>query len=557
MALPVSLAPKTVRPIPKRNLAVAAAGGGGGSGSASAPSIEQQAQGEIDPIIAALTGQAGQQAQAAAAAIQGLTTSYGQQLAGIDYGAPYSSAESQQAAVDAALQGSLSGQGASLAQALASQLGPAVGASGQGAVQQYANQAQTQGAGAGNAQLANGSAALSQLISDAAAASEYGSKVPGIVALSGLQGVQQAEGNAQSEIAQGTLQAESQLPTIMQQLRANKLSAESIASTNAYRNAEIAAKDAALNLTAGKDRATIQQGYDRLGIEQQNANTSVARLNLESEKAVQSSQESWARIGIDNKKLQLEIAKQNITTRLNGLSPSEASRYTSIADSWAQRMTGTSVDPTTGKTEPSLSFKDAMTQALKEGVPLSIAFPQFIKVAKSAGATPAQIGQLQKEYAPLDSAIRQAAAKVGPGMMTGLAGAVGSAMRPLATMGARANTIASMAQKMGLDPRAVLSVSMQEGLGGGIGDNGTSFGPFQMHVGGAFPQHIWEMVGHDPQLASRWAWSPQGIQYALSQIAGVAKGLKGQQAVEAIVRRFERPLNPNREAADAVAAYGG
>lgn len=103
-----------------------------------------------------------------------------------------------------------------------------------------------------------------------------------------------------------------------------------------------------------------------------------------------------------------------------------------------------------------------------------------------------------------------------------------------------------------LDPRAVLAIAAHEGLGGGIGDNGTSFGAFQLHQGGAYPSS----APQNPQAAQAWAWSPAGIDYALRQIAGVAGGLKGSQAIAAISRRFERPANPAAEIADALAHYG-
>ena len=103
-----------------------------------------------------------------------------------------------------------------------------------------------------------------------------------------------------------------------------------------------------------------------------------------------------------------------------------------------------------------------------------------------------------------------------------------------------------------LDPRAVLAVAAHEGLSGGIGDNGSSFGFAQLHKGGAYPS--W--APQNPQQAQAWAWTPQGIDYALRQEARVAGGLKGAQAIAAISRRFERPANPGAEIADALAHYG-
>jgi hypothetical protein len=100
-----------------------------------------------------------------------------------------------------------------------------------------------------------------------------------------------------------------------------------------------------------------------------------------------------------------------------------------------------------------------------------------------------------------------------------------------------------------IDARAALAIAAHEGLSGGIGDNGTSFGPFQLHRGGALPSGI----GGNAQ---QWAWSPAGIDYALSRIASVAGGLKGLSAISAISRRFERPADPASEIADAARHYG-
>jgi len=105
-----------------------------------------------------------------------------------------------------------------------------------------------------------------------------------------------------------------------------------------------------------------------------------------------------------------------------------------------------------------------------------------------------------------------------------------------------------------LDPRAVLAVAGQEGLGGGIGDNNTSFGPFQLHYGGAYPSHA---PRGSAAASQAWAQSPAGINYALDQIAGVACGMSGREAVYNIVHRFERPADPTGEAARAWASYGG
>ena len=108
--------------------------------------------------------------------------------------------------------------------------------------------------------------------------------------------------------------------------------------------------------------------------------------------------------------------------------------------------------------------------------------------------------------------------------------------------------IAQEARRFGLDPRAVLAIASHEGLSGAVGDNGTSFGPFQLHEGGALPSGI-----KNPQ---QWAWSKAGIDYALSHMAAAgARGLTGRAAISAISRNFERPADPASEISDALAHY--
>jgi cell wall-associated NlpC family hydrolase len=119
-------------------------------------------------------------------------------------------------------------------------------------------------------------------------------------------------------------------------------------------------------------------------------------------------------------------------------------------------------------------------------------------------------------------------------------------------LGSRERLIRQLAVKYGLDPEAVVSIASVEGsnaLHGGvsIGDHGTSFGPFQLHAGGALPKG----------KGSAWAHSRAGIDYAERQMAKVAGGLHGQQAVAAISSRFERPADVPGEIAKAMQFYGG
>lgn len=100
--------------------------------------------------------------------------------------------------------------------------------------------------------------------------------------------------------------------------------------------------------------------------------------------------------------------------------------------------------------------------------------------------------------------------------------------------------IEQRASQLGVDPYVALSVVPHEGgILGEVGDHGTSFGPWQLHKGGALPDNI-----ANPDA---WSNSAGGIDYALRQIAKVTQGKKGHSAIEAMVRGFERPANPDAE----------
>lgn len=94
-----------------------------------------------------------------------------------------------------------------------------------------------------------------------------------------------------------------------------------------------------------------------------------------------------------------------------------------------------------------------------------------------------------------------------------------------------------------IDPLASAANAMNEGLGGGIGDGGFAFGPWQIHAtDGRLPQFNGE--GANSSLVQAWAWSAPGIAYAhRSMAAAGAGGLTGHDAVDRILFHFEMPAN--------------
>ena len=115
--------------------------------------------------------------------------------------------------------------------------------------------------------------------------------------------------------------------------------------------------------------------------------------------------------------------------------------------------------------------------------------------------------------------------------------------------------IEQAAAAAGLDTKAVLAVAAHEGvsLPAEVGDNGTSFGPWQLHAGGALPKEIWQQ---GPDYANAWANSAAGIDYALAGIRkAVGSQTSGAAAIRAIVYNFEKPKDPGSETVLAEQTY--
>jgi hypothetical protein len=108
--------------------------------------------------------------------------------------------------------------------------------------------------------------------------------------------------------------------------------------------------------------------------------------------------------------------------------------------------------------------------------------------------------------------------------------------------------IGQHAREHGLEPNLARAfVPLEGGAQGASGDKGTSFGPWQLHIGGALPK------AHERDAAA-WANSPAGVDYALEQLGRTVKthapnydpvaGTWVASATDAIARYFEKPAEP-------------
>lgn len=97
----------------------------------------------------------------------------------------------------------------------------------------------------------------------------------------------------------------------------------------------------------------------------------------------------------------------------------------------------------------------------------------------------------------------------------------------------------------GVDGGAMLAVAGEEGLNTRPGsywqlphEAYVSFGPPSWYGGGAGGP----ILAAHGQDASRWSWSPAGLDYWIQAVVNAgASGLRGAAAIGAIVRNFERP----------------
>ncbi|HUD03566.1 MAG TPA: hypothetical protein VMR51_02145 [Patescibacteria group bacterium] len=98
--------------------------------------------------------------------------------------------------------------------------------------------------------------------------------------------------------------------------------------------------------------------------------------------------------------------------------------------------------------------------------------------------------------------------------------------------------IIKCALRFHVDPAATLAVACYEGgftKPKKAGDGGTSFGPWQLHRRGRLPSGI-----KNPQ---QWAFTPNGVKYAICGQAQYVRGMHGYAATSRIVCKFENPAN--------------
>jgi hypothetical protein len=123
--------------------------------------------------------------------------------------------------------------------------------------------------------------------------------------------------------------------------------------------------------------------------------------------------------------------------------------------------------------------------------------------------------------------------------------------------GGALSAIAQACSDFGVDTLAVVADALHEGAGGGMGDGGLAYGPFQDHLT-EFAGRPFYGKGRNNPVVNAWAWSENGIRYSVRQMATAspsARGLRGHPAVYAIVYGYERPQDKAGASATRAAEY--
>jgi hypothetical protein len=272
----------------------------------------------------------------------------------------YGQAQQGQSAVDSALGATLGGQGQSGQDALAASLAKINADPGTAARLEGTAAANT--AGAVGAQAGRGSSALSNLISQGASAQDMGAKLPGIAGEFGLQATRTAQNQATTDLANAASTVAAQYPNTVNQIVTTNNQGKQLALENNL-------KDLQYGLDVKKANTSAAQGNARLTIAEQNAQTSAARARTAAQATADRKAEATAKAAAAVQK-----AKKGPQ-----LTAAQAQKYKGTALTIAsQAKTGVPAVPATGTKAaipalPAITYKQALVEMEKEGVPPAIA----------------------------------------------------------------------------------------------------------------------------------------------------------------------------------------
>lgn len=220
--------------------------------------IRLRAQGLLDPVVKSITDRSTAATKAAAGATAGYASKLADSLGSYDTSAHsiYGNAEQQQANSNNVQQSALRGGGQQLADALTSQMN-SFGA-GPDAVKSLGAAPAATGAGAANALLGSGSAALDQLIANEASSRDYGAKLPGLTRQQGASDVRDVTMSGNKALLDNVAKVQEQLPGILQsEYSANDTKQSNLAQAGEHVRELLNARNDAINAGQAKNATTV------------------------------------------------------------------------------------------------------------------------------------------------------------------------------------------------------------------------------------------------------------------------------------------------------------
>lgn len=358
----------------------------GAAPAARQQTVEQQAQGLLDPVKKAILDAISQRVTAE----QGAITGYSKDLAGLmgSYGpaskAIYGEAKAGQSAVDAALGGTLAGQGQSGQAELAAKLAQIDADPATAARINAAAGANT--AGASGAFAARGAASLSDLISRGASAQDYGAKLPGVAGLYGLQATKTAQSRATTDTANAVSTLEQQYPALVQGLKQNQQQQSANETTRALAAVQALGKAPAwaakiLGVPPGTPSAAIKAATTRATAATNAASAKAGKVDLPLSKTYGILVNSSADPILKNGKV-VPVPGQ-APSQTMGLSPKDFLKYKTQALGAARNYHSTWSD-SKGNQFPPLSWQQYLTHGENAGIPSQILVAEGRKVYSQA-----------------------------------------------------------------------------------------------------------------------------------------------------------------------------